>query len=70
MNKILPIIYSLACAADEDDFKRVAAAEVRTVVPRSFVLAATKETKVVSGQSRESAKRSELQTGKIKTYQR
>jgi len=48
MNRVFPIIYSLAFAADEDDFKRVAAAEVRTVVPRSFVLEATKRNK--SGQ--------------------
>ena len=42
MKRILPIIYSLAFGACEDGFKRVAAAEARTVVPRSFVLAAMK----------------------------
>jgi len=33
-------VYNLALGAGEEDFERVAAAEARTAVPRSFVLAA------------------------------
>jgi len=74
MNRIFPTVYSLAFAANEDDFKRVAAAEVRIVVPRSFTLAATIGNRSQSRENTSEAgskrKRRGKDPRKVKTYQR
>ena len=58
MKRIFPIIYNLAFGAGGDGFKRVAAAESRTIVPRSFALAAAERNN--------SSKKSAAQGGKAK----
>jgi hypothetical protein len=64
MKRIPPVVYNLAFGAVEDGFKRVTAAEARTVVPRSFVLAAKTEKKVIRGRSHKSTTRGGLQAEK------
>jgi len=58
------IFYSLALGVDEDGFERVAAAEVRTVVPRSFVFAATRGRKCGQGMITRGGRVIPIQRGK------